>query len=228
MNTSGVTPTFLEGLFPDTNFIIESLSGLLSPRDVVCADVGQNQMWVAQSLKLTGRQRLLTSGGMGSMGFALPCAIGAHYSGVPGKIIAIAGDGGMQMNIQDLQTVARERIPVKIIVLNNRCLGMIRQFQQMYFDSRFVATVQDYSAPDFCAIAAAYGIPAVCIENELEFETIGAALAADGPMLIEIRLPQDTHVTPKLAVNRPIEDQEPLLDRAEFLENMIIRPYEPK
>ena len=220
-------PTGTGGGYPDPNSIMEAISGSLGPRDAVCLDVGQNQMWAAQLLRVTGQQRLLTSGGMGAMGFALPSAIGAWYSGTADHVVAIAGDGGMQMNIQELALVARNRIPVKIAVLNNRSLGMIRQFQEQYFDSRFAATVSGYTAPDFCAVAEAYGVRSRRITSREDMPLLRDALRSDGAMLIEIMLPQDTRVLPKLSVNRPIEEQDPQLDRAELAGNMVIAPYEP-
>ena len=207
------------------NRVMEQISSFLGPDDIVCLDVGQNQMWAAQSLRLKG-QRLLTCGGMGAMGFSLPCAVGAWYAGCRGTVYAIAGDGGMQMNIQELGVLSRERIPVKVIVLNNRCLGMIRQFQDLYFGGRRCATVEDYKAPDFCKIAAAYGIPAVRAEDDPG--GVGKLLRSPGPALIEFSLPQTTLVLPKLEVNRPVEEQDPPLPREEFLRNMIVKPYEPK
>lgn len=207
------------------NRLLEHLSSFLGPDDAVCLDVGQNQMWAAQSLRLSG-QRLLVCGGMGAMGFSLPCAIGAWYAGCPGTVYAITGDGGMQMNLQELGVLSRERIPVKVIVLNNRCLGMIRQFQDLYFEGRRRATVEDYRAPDFCRIAAAYGIPALRAEDDPG--GVRELLRSPGPALIEFSLPQTTRVLPKLEVDRPVEEQDPPLPREEFLRNMIVKPYEPK
>jgi acetolactate synthase-1/2/3 large subunit len=214
--------------YPDPNGVMEAVSECLGPSDAVCVDVGQNQMWAAQSLRITAGQRLLTSGGMGSMGFALPCAVGAYYSGMPGRVVAVAGDGGMQMNIQELELLKRNNVPVKIVVMNNRSLGMIRQFQEMYFESRYVATVEDYAAPDFCAVARAYGIPAVKVARAEDMGEMRKALSRGGPALVEIALQGFTSVVPKLAVNRPVEEQEPPLERGEFLDNMIVEPYRPE
>lgn len=219
-------PSFSEQEITDPNFAVAKLSELMDRDTVICLDVGQNQMWGAQSLGLADGRRLLTSGGMGSMGFALPCAIGAYYAGNRKTVYAVAGDGGVQMNVQELELLKRNHIPVKVIILNNRSLGMIRHFQEMYFESRYVATVTDYAAPDFCSLAKAYGIQSMRVENSGEFEKMRSLLADAEPAVIEIMLPQITHVIPKLAVGRPIEEQEPLLDRAEFLSNMLIEPFE--
>ena len=219
-------PSFMTEDLSDPNFILSELSGMTGENDIICTDVGQNQMWAAQSMTITKNQRFLTSGGMGSMGFALPAAVGAYYSRVnQGSILAVVGDGGMQMNIQELALLERNHIPIKIIVMNNHSLGMIRHFQELYFGGRCNGTVKDYEAPDFCRIAAAYGIASARVESLDELHEIKKLLASDEPVLIDIPLPQNTHVYPKLSVNRPVEDQEPLLPRAELAENMLIKLY---
>ncbi|WP_444658050.1 thiamine pyrophosphate-binding protein [Caproiciproducens sp. R2] len=212
---------------PDPNYILSKISAMTEENDILCLDVGQNQMWAAQSMTVRKGQRMLISGGMGAMGFSLPAAIGASFgkrSG--GAVLSINGDGGLQMNIQELETVKRNRIPVKIIVMNNRCLGMIRHFQEQYFENRFCATVKDYEAPDFCRIAKAYGIAGVRVETLEELLAVRPLLESNDPVLIDIRLEQNTQVWPKLSVSRPIEDQEPLLPRTELAENMLIRLYD--
>lgn len=216
-------PSYLSEEISDPNYIMHWLSKLLGPEDVICTDVGQNQMWAAQSLCITKNQRFLTSGGMGAMGFSLPCAIGACYAGVKGSIYAVVGDGGLQMNIQELETIKRNNLPIKIIIMNNHCLGMIRHFQEMYFDSRYNATIKGYSAPDFNKLAQAYGITSAKVT---EFETLVEILSHEQACIADIQLPQYTYVYPKLSVNYPIEEQEPLLDRTQFLKNMVITPYE--
>ena len=150
-----------DGINP--NVLMHQLSAVGGDAAVYVADVGQHQMWAAQSLQLRADQRFLTSGGLGSMGFGLPAAIGAAF-GVAGRpVVLVAGDGGFQTNIQELQTVARNQLPLKMLIVNNRTHGMVRQFQQSYFDSRFQSTVWGYSAPDFAAVAAAYGIPSSAV-----------------------------------------------------------------
>jgi acetolactate synthase-1/2/3 large subunit len=166
---------------------------------------------------------MLISGGMGAMGFALPAAMGAVNAAPGQRAIAIAGDGGIQVNIQDLDTVAAHRLPVKIIVLNNGCLGMVRQFQDMYFGGRQQSTVIGYGCPDLVAIATAYGIPAFVVENPDQVdEVISRALALEGPAFVEVKLVQTTCVNPKLVVNRPIEDMSPHLEREELAREMLI------
>lgn len=192
------------------NLLLERIGTFVGSDTIVTSDVGQNQVWTAQSLSLAAQQRLLSSGGHGAMGYSLPAAIGACIA--TGKtVICITGDGGIQMNIQELQTVVREQLSVKIIVLNNHALGMIHHFQEMYFDSCYAQTEASggYTVPHFCAIARAYGLPAVCTQ---EIHEIQEFLCAPGPALIEVPLPQSTYIYPKLGMNKPIHMQEPPLD----------------
>ncbi len=191
--------------------LISRISESVPDDAIITSDVGQNQVWIAQSFKVKPHQRVLFSGGHGAMGYSLPAAIGAYYGSGRKLVCCIAGDGGMQMNIQELQFIAREHLPIKIIVLNNNALGMIRHFQEMYFESRFIQTKPEggYTAPDFCSIANAYGIKSKRIEandhSKIEW--------SDEPELVEIIIRENTYVTPKLEFGKPNQDQEPLIDR---------------
>ena len=207
----------------DPNLFMEVLSAASTEGDIITLDVGQNQMWAAQSFSMKKGQRMLISGGMGAMGFALPAALGAAKA-APGKnVIAIAGDGGIQVNIQDLDTIVQHQLPVKIIVLNNSCLGMVRQFQDMYFGGRQQSTVIGYSCPDLCKISEAYRMPSLRITSNIDAgKQLKEALHKNGPVFIEVMLDQDTCVNPKLVVNRPIEDMSPHLDRDELAGEMLI------
>lgn len=211
------------------NIIVTSISKHARPTDLISIDVGQHQMWVAQSFKNQNEQRLFFSGGMGSMGFALPAAIGSTI-GTKRRTIVIIGDGGFQMNIQELEILKRRRLPIKIIVLNNYSLGMVRQFQELYFDKNYPSTVEDYSVPDFTKIAKAYGIDAKPINYKDDFNlAIKEALENDEPYLLDIQIDYKyTEVEPKLVVGKPIEDMSPYLDRADFRSNMIIKPLDEK
>jgi len=175
------------------------------------ADVGSHQMWAAQSLEVYANQSFLTSGGMGAMGFALPAAIGASLAQGKKPVVVIVGDGAFQMNIQELQTVVRNRIPLKIIVLNNNCLGMIRQFQDSYFEGRYQSTHWGYSAPDFTAIAEAYGIAASTISHTNNIEQAVSLLweKPDEPALLQVMISPQMNVYPKIAFGRPISEMEP-------------------
>ncbi len=202
----------IKGINP--NEFIHALSKCSDAAKVFTADVGNNQMWTAQSLELNKDQRFLTSGGMGAMGYSLPAAIGASIANNKAPVVAISGDGGFQINIQELQTIKRNNLPVKIIILNNKCLGMIRQFQDAYFDSCYQSTVWGYSVPDFAAVAEAYGISALTIDKP---EQIPGALKSlwedpDKPILLNVIIDVFTNAFPKMAFGMPITRMEPLID----------------
>ena len=182
------------------------------------ADVGSHQMWAAQSLELSAEQFFMTSGGMGAMGFSLPAAIGASLSLNKKPVVVIVGDGSLQVNIQELQTVVRNKIPLKIVVLNNQSLGMITQFQDSYFESRYQSTYWGYSAPNFCAVANAYGIEAKSITKEEEMFSALDWLWSDTstPMLLEVMIQPHLHVYPKIAFGRPITEMEPFVKPIEM------------
>lgn len=203
------------------NKIISQISEHINDNTVITTDVGQNQVWVAQSFQNKKNQKILFSGGHGAMGYSLPAAIGAYYAtGKP--VVSFNGDGGLQMNIQEMQFIARESIPVKIIVLNNSSLGMIRHFQEMYFDSIFYQTTNKmgYSNPQFSRISKAYGIRYEEYLNQGAFDF--SILNDDKPCLVEIKLNANTYVYPKLAMDKLNQDQEPELDRNLYEEIMLL------
>lgn len=201
---------------------ISNLSNYIPEESVITTDVGQNQVWIAQYFEVKENQRVLFSGGHGAMGYSLPAAIGSYYADKNKVIVSINGDGGFQMNIQELQFIAREKIPIKMIIFNNHSLGMIRHFQEMYFDSHYVQTVENtgYQIPDFCKIANAYGIRSCSIKQKEELATIKELILNKEPILINIEFPQITHVYPKLAMGKPVYNQDPLLDQ-KILENLL-------
>jgi len=173
-------------------------------------DVGQHQMWAAQSLQLKKCDRFLTSGGMGAMGFGLPAAIGAAFANRNAITILVSGDGSFQVNIQELETVKRNRLNLKIILFNNHCHGMVRQFQETYFKGNLQSTVQGYSAPDFVEICHAYGINARRLESVVEVdECLNWLLQSEGPAFLEAPLSVRSKVYPKLAFGRKFGEMEP-------------------
>lgn len=190
---------------------IKEISRLLPANAIVTTDVGQNQVWVAQSFDVKD-QKILFSGGLAAMGYSLPAAIGAYYASRE-KVFCFVGDGGLQMNIQELETVARDHLPIKIFLMNNFSLGMIRHFQEMYFQGNYMQTVSNhgYSVPDFSRIAEAYGIKAVEIHDINP--SMKEDLESEEPVLFNVLCRQKTYVYPKLAVNYPLYDQDPLIDR---------------
>jgi len=207
----------------EPNRFMAQLSDHCREGEVVCLDVGQNQMWAGQSFRLKKGQRMLISGGMGAMGFALPAALGATLAEREHGAVVICGDGGIQVNIQELETIARLCLPVKIFIMNNGCLGMVRQFQDMYFGGRQQSTVVGYGCPDLNRIADAYGIPSFIIDDAAKTEEIIAqAMSMSGPVFVNVLLEQISCVNPKLVVNRPIEDMSPHLERDELEREMLI------
>jgi acetolactate synthase-1/2/3 large subunit len=175
------------------------------------ADVGQHQMWAAQSLELTAEQRFLTSGGMGAMGSGLPMAIGAAVES--GRaVVSVSGDGGFQLNIQELQTLARNKMPVKVVVLDNGAHGMVRQFQESYLEGRYQSTVWGYSAPDFARVAEAYGIPGRSVSDPAEMaEAVAEMWNIEGPYMLEVAIDERANAYPKIAFGYPISGMEPFV-----------------
>jgi acetolactate synthase-1/2/3 large subunit len=150
-------------------------------------------------------------------------AIGASFARPGAPVVVIAGDGGFQLNIQELQTVVHYDLPIKIIMLNNHCYGMVRQFQEQYFSSRFQSTVIGYSSPDFNDVVSAYKIPAKRISRPGEIdEALKKMFRVPGAMFLEVNIKRNNLVLPKLSVGKPIEDQDPLLSRKELESSMCI------
>ena len=188
------------------NQFLHQLSKASEKATSIVADVGNNQMWCAQSLELQLGQTFLTSGGMGAMGYALPAAIGAVTVAKSKPVLMISGDGGFQINIQELQTVKRNNFPLKMVILNNNSLGMIRQFQDAYFDSCYQSTVWGYDAPDFKLVARAYGIESFTINNPQEVQK-GLQLLWQKPLepfLLNVLIDLHTNVYPEMMYGSPI------------------------
>lgn len=208
----------------DSNIYTQELENIIPDSAVITTDVGQNQVWIAQSLRIKENTQVLFSGGLGAMGYSLPAAIGAYYAckDCNKTIISINGDGGMQMNIQELQFILRERLPIKIIIYNNKSLGMIRHFQEMYFESNYVQTKESggYKAVNFQKIAAAYEILYKKIRCPEDVKTCKEIFLNDKALILEIELSDSTYVYPKLAMGHPIHDQDKLMERELFDELM--------
>ncbi len=199
------------------NVFMHQLSAASQATGSYVIDVGQHQMWAAQSIDVGSDQRFLTSGGMGSMGFALPAAIGAAVStGRPA--VMVAGDGSFQCNLQELQTVVRNRLPIKMIIINNQCHGMVRQFQESYFEGRYQSTLWGYSAPDFESVARGYGIAARTTGQPGDVEEALRWLWEDPeqPALLQVMVDTYANAYPKIAFGRPITDMEPLAQPIEM------------
>lgn len=194
------------------NTFVKKISEYVPEDTVITTDVGQNQVWVAQSFDVKNGQQVLFSGGHGAMGYSLPAAIGAYYA-TRRPVVCFSGDGGIQMNIQELEFIRREKLPIKIIVFNNFALGMIRHFQEMYFERNYTQTVSGcgYEAPEFEKIAEAYELPYIIYDSLADVS--GEFMNMNGPVFVEIKLKEDTYVFPKLEFGKPNQDQEPLLER---------------
>lgn len=193
------------------NQFMHDLSRVSGDAAAYVVDVGQHQMWAAQSLELGAAQRFITSGGMGAMGYALPASLGAALSADGKPVVVIAGDGGFQSNIQELETVVRNRLALKIVIVNNRCHGMVRQFQESYFERRYQSTYWGYSAPDFARIAEAYGIASRTVSAAPEVPDAMAWLWSRPaePALLQVMIDTFANTYPKIAFGRPNTEMEP-------------------
>lgn len=181
------------------------------PVDYVC-DVGNHQMWAAQSLRLSPNQSIHYSGGMGAMGFALPTALGIALQS-QNKVVVVTGDGSLQINIQELDTLNRMDLDMTVIVMNNSVLGMVKNFQDMYFDGRDQSTRKGYSNPSFVNVATAYGIEAHRITNSTDMDRILKLITErKGPLLIEIMMNGATECRPRLAFGSKLDEQFPKLN----------------
>lgn len=181
------------------------------PVDYVC-DVGNHQMWAAQSLRLSPKQTVHYSGGMGAMGFALPTALGVAIQS-KNKVVVITGDGSLQINIQELDTLNRLGLDLTIIVMNNSVLGMVKNFQDMYFDGRDQSTKKGYSSPSFTDIATAYGIEAHRATTAAETDRVLNLITGHkGPLFIEIIMDGATECRPRLAFGSKLDEQFPKLN----------------
>lgn len=181
----------------------------------ITADVGQSEVWIAQQIHIKDNQSFHISSGHGAMGYSLPAAIGTYYGG-KGFVCSFNGDGGIQMNIQELQFIKREKIPIWVIVINNECLGMIRGFQEMNFDKNYSQTIEGegYLAPNFEAIALSYDMKYLMVESIDDLKKV--SLLEKEPTLIEIKIQRDTLLNPNFGRNGLIQDQRPYLDRDIF------------
>ncbi|HEY0601759.1 MAG TPA: biosynthetic-type acetolactate synthase large subunit [Herpetosiphonaceae bacterium] len=171
----------------------------------VCTDVGQHQMWAAQLIDWLHPHTHITSGGLGTMGFALPAAMGAQIARPDEVVWAIAGDGGFQMNMQELATVVQEQLPIKIAIINNGYLGMVRQWQELFHERRYSATPM--WSPDFVKVAEAYGIPGLRVTHQSQVaDAINAAYQTPGPVLLEFQVEREVNVYPMVAPGASISE----------------------
>lgn len=187
-------------------YVIEKIRELTDDDAIIATEVGQHQMWTAQFFNFTQPRTFLTSGGLGTMGFGLPAALGAQVACPDRQVIDISGDGSFQMNSQELATLVQYKLPVKIAILNNNFLGMVRQWQQLFFDERYSQTPLELPI-DFVKLAEAYGatgLRASC-PDEVE-DVIRKALATPGPVLMEFKVDREENVMPMVPAGAAIDE----------------------
>lgn len=187
-------------------FVVEQIEEVTQGEALVCTEVGQNQMWSAQHYKFRHPRTLISSGGLGTMGFGFPAAIGAQL-GCPEKVVFdIAGDGSFQMNVQELATAVVNRLPVKVAILNNEFLGMVRQWQALFYDHRYSATCLRGGNPDFVKLAEAYGAVGLRAERPEEVRPVleQAVAVTDRPCVIDFRIAREEDVLPMVPPAQPL------------------------
>ncbi|HMO77680.1 MAG TPA: thiamine pyrophosphate-binding protein [Candidatus Paceibacterota bacterium] len=212
----------LPGKSVNPNLFFNELSSIAHKNTVAVIDVGQNQQWCAQSWKVQKGQRLLFSGGMGAMGFSLPAAIGAWYTDMTTPVVVITGDGGLQINIQELETVSRNKIPLKIFVFNNKSLGMVREFQDLYLNKNTYTTVGGYGNPDFKKLSSAYNISYSLISKNVGTQRLNEILNSSVAEFVEVLVDAEAPLHPRTVYGHALDDQAPYLsvEQKELLESL--------
>ena len=187
--------------------VLSHLSDKLDPEaSIVTTEVGQHQMWAHQNIHREHARTFLSSGGLGTMGFGFPAAIGAKVGCPEDEVVCIAGDGSFQMNSQEMATAAINKVGVKVLIMDNRALGMVHQWQRLFYNERYSFTELDAN-PDFVKLADAYGWQAARISKPEEVdEALDAMLSAEGPYLLDVQIPIDQTVYPMVAPGAPIDD----------------------
>lgn len=198
-----IVPDCKEGL--TTQRVLREIDRVLKGEGVIATDVGQHQMWSALHLTYRNPNSIISSGGGGTMGFGLPSAIGAQVACPDKKIISIVGDGGFQMNIQELILLKAYRLPVKVFIMNNSYLGMVRQWQELFHERRYSEVNLEIN-PDFVKVAEAYGIKSVTLESEEDLEKIDEILKSDEPILVNCIVKKEENVYPMIPAGKSVED----------------------
>jgi acetolactate synthase-1/2/3 large subunit len=187
-------------------FMIETLHRVTGGEAFVASDVGQHQMWTAQYYGFDKPRRWLNSGGLGTMGFGLPAALGAKVAMPDELVTCVSGDGSLIMNIQELATAVTENIPVKVFLMNNGYMGMVRQWQELFWDHRY-SSVDNGTSPDWVKLAEAFGATGLRVDDSADLaETMTKAIEADGPVLVDVRVTQEENVYPMIAPGSAARD----------------------
>ena len=220
-------PTILKEFYKEKNYVnpyvfIDKLSKSLNNKDIIIADDGGHLTWTIQSFKVKFGQKLFSAFGNSPMGYALPASIGASIAKNNKRIICIDGDGSIQINLQELHTIDKLRLPVKIFILNNDGFGIIKQFQDLYLGKRYEASGKGVSNPNFKKVSNAFNINYNLIKNHSDLKKLDKIISSKKPEIIEIKLKNNHKIIPKLQFGNPIEDLSPLLPRNEFYKNMDI------
>ena len=187
-------------------WVVEKIYELSKGEAIISTEVGQNQMWAAQFYTYKKPRTLLTSGGLGTMGYGFPAAIGAQFAFPDRLVVDIAGDGSIQMNIQELATAVSYNVPVKIVILNNGYLGMVRQWQELFYKKNYCATCL-HTNPDFVALAKAYGAAGYLVDKAEDLEsTLEAAFAYPGPVIVDVRVEPEENVAPMVPAGAALSE----------------------
>jgi acetolactate synthase-1/2/3 large subunit len=187
-------------------YMVQALYEATGGDAIVCSDVGQHQMWAAQYYHFAKPRRWINSGGLGTMGFGLPAAMGAQVGCPDATVVCLSGDGSIQMNMQELATCAQNKIPVKIFIMNNGYLGMVRQWQELFWDNRY-SHVDMGSFPDFVKVAEAYGATGLRLTQKATLvDDMKAALATAGPVMVDVRVTREENTYPMIAPGQPARD----------------------
>ena len=195
-----------EDEFPQAHDVIYAVNDLKKPEDIIATDVGQHQMWVAQYAKIERERTLLTSGGMGTMGFGMGAAIGAQVAHPERRVFLFTGDGSFHMNLNELVTMKSYNLPVIVLVMNNRVLGMVRQWQKLFYGSRFSQT-DPHRATDFVKLANAFGVEGMRVTRDEEImPTLEKAIALNAPVVIDVQISPDENVLPMIPPGKTVDD----------------------
>ena len=195
-----------EDEYPQAHDVIYAVNELKNPDDIIATDVGQHQMWVAQYAKIERERTLLTSGGMGTMGFGMGASIGAQVANPGKRVFLFTGDGSFHMNLNELVTLKSYNLPVVVIIMNNQVLGMVRQWQKLFYGNRFSQT-DPHRATDFVKLAKAFGVKGMRITRDEEImPTLKKAIELNAPVVIDVHISPDENVLPMIPPGKTIED----------------------